>query len=60
LGALEHTYLLPTPGQEAAAELLGLPFSTYRYQLSAAIARITDWLWQRELGADSAPFRLES
>jgi len=35
LGALEHTYLLPTPGQEAAAELLGLPFSTYRYQLAA-------------------------
>ena len=28
--ALECTYLRPAPTQEAAAELLGLPFSTYR------------------------------
>lgn len=47
--ALCRTYLHPAPSQEAAAELLGLPFSTYRYHLSKGIQRVTDWLWQREL-----------
>lgn len=47
--ALYHTYLQPAPTQEAAAELLDLPFSTYRYHLSKGIQRVTDWLWQREL-----------
>jgi hypothetical protein len=47
--ALERTYLAPAETQEAAAELLGLPFSTYRYHLTGAIARVTGWLWQREL-----------
>ena len=46
---LRHTYLQPLPTQEAAAELLDLPFSTYRYQLGKGLARVTDWLWQREL-----------
>jgi hypothetical protein len=32
-----------------AAELLGLPFSTYRYHLAGGIARVTESLWQREL-----------
>ncbi len=47
--ALYRTYFKPAPTQEAAAELLGLPFNTYRYQLSKGIERITRWLWQREL-----------
>ncbi|GIX49302.1 MAG: hypothetical protein KatS3mg131_3513 [Candidatus Tectimicrobiota bacterium] len=47
--ALYHTYFQPAPTQEAAAELLDLPFSTYRYHLSKGIQRVTDWLWQREL-----------
>ncbi len=47
--ALHHTYFQPAPTQEAAAELLGLPFNTYRYQLGKGIQRVTDWLWQREL-----------
>jgi hypothetical protein len=47
--ALWHTYFEPAPTQEQAAELLGLPFNTYRYQLARGIERITDWLWQREL-----------
>lgn len=52
--ALEATYLTPAPTQELAAERLGLPFSTYRYQLAQAIERLTAWLWQRELyGPDS-------
>ncbi|MCA1644033.1 MAG: ATP-binding protein, partial [Chloroflexi bacterium] len=47
--ALERTYLEPAESQEAVAELLGLPFSTYRYQLSGGIAHVTEWLWRREL-----------
>jgi hypothetical protein len=48
--ALWHTYFAPAPTQEQAAELLGLPFNTYRYQLARGIERVTDWLWQREIG----------
>ena len=47
--ALERTYLRPAPTQEAAAELLGLPFSTYRGHLARGIERVVEWLWQREL-----------
>src|SRR6185503_615033 len=47
--ALEATYFSIGATQELAAERLGLPFSTYRYQLAQGIARLTDWLWQREL-----------
>jgi hypothetical protein len=47
--ALECTYLRPAPTQEAAAELLGLPFSTYRGHLTRGVARVADSLWQREL-----------
>jgi hypothetical protein len=51
--ALALTYLEPLATQEAAAERLGLPFNTYRYQLAAAVTRVTARLWQRELGADA-------
>jgi hypothetical protein len=47
--ALYHTYLQPAPTQEQAAELLDLPFSTFRRHLKAGIARVTDILWQQEL-----------
>jgi hypothetical protein len=46
---LWHTYFEPAASQEAAAELLDLPFSTYRYQLGKAQERVVAWLWQREL-----------
>jgi hypothetical protein len=46
---LERTYLEPAATQEAAAEVLGLPFSTYRYQLSSALMRVTEWLWRCEM-----------
>lgn len=46
---LWHTFFEPAPTQEAAAELLDLPFSTYRYQLGKAVEQITGWLWQREV-----------
>lgn len=47
--ALWHTYLEPAATQERAAELLDLPFNTYRYQLAKGIERVTAWLWDREL-----------
>ena len=53
---MERTYLRPAPTQEAAAELLGLPFSTYRRHLSQGVGRIVAWLWDRELyGAAPEP-----
>jgi hypothetical protein len=50
--ALVCTYVEPAATQELAAERLGLPFNTYRYQLAAAIRQVVERLWQRELGAD--------
>jgi hypothetical protein len=48
--ALHHTYLQPAPTQAAAAEVLGLPPTTYRRHLTAGIARLTELLRQEELG----------
>ncbi|MFC4049002.1 AAA family ATPase [Actinomadura syzygii] len=47
--ALHHTYLRPAGTQQLAAELLGLPMTTYRRHLAAGIERLTDILWQKEL-----------
>jgi hypothetical protein len=47
--AIRQTYLEPAPTQERAAELLDLPFSTYRYHLANGVKRIVDGLWRREL-----------
>ncbi len=52
--ALHHTYVNPAPTQEAAAELLDLPFSTYRRHLSAGLARIAEILWSRDIGSGTA------
>jgi hypothetical protein len=49
LRAVDRTYLRPAPTQEAAAELLGLPFSTYRRHLSRGVQRIIGWLWEHEV-----------
>jgi TolB-like protein len=48
LRVLELTYFNPAPKQEAAAERLGLPFSTYRRHLTGGIERVSGWLWHRE------------
>jgi len=48
--ALEKTYFHPAPSQEIAAELLDLPFSTYRRHLKAGINHIIGALWQKEIG----------
>lgn len=47
--ALERTYLRPAPTQEAAAELLGLPFSTYRRHLTEGVNRVVAHLWEVEV-----------
>ncbi|MCU0492818.1 MAG: ATP-binding protein [Chloroflexaceae bacterium] len=47
--ALYHTYLQPAPTQEQAAEILDLPFSTFRRHLKAGITSVTELLWQWEL-----------
>lgn len=46
---LHRTYLQPALTQEQAAELLDLPFSTYRRHLKAGVARVIEILWQREM-----------
>ena len=48
---LDLTYLNPAPKQEAAANRLGLPYSTYRRHLTAGVDRLTEWLWKQELEA---------
>jgi hypothetical protein len=52
--ALHYTYIQPARSQEQAAERLGLPFTTYRYQLSRGTELVTRWLWERELYGVSA------
>jgi hypothetical protein len=47
--ALYHTYLQPAPTQEKAAELLDVPFSTFRRHLQAGITRVVETLWQWEI-----------
>lgn len=46
--ALELTYFRPAGTQELAAERLGLPFGTYRYQLATGIERVARALWAIE------------
>jgi hypothetical protein len=48
--ALEVTYFKPVGTQELAAERLDLPFSTYRRHLKSGLTRLTELLWQREIG----------
>jgi hypothetical protein len=45
---IDRTYLRPAHSQEIAAELLGLPSSTYRRHLTQGVSRIASWLWDRE------------
>lgn len=49
--AVQYTYLKPAMTQEQAAEALDVPFSTYRRHLKAGMIRVTDYLWQKEIGA---------
>ncbi len=47
---LYHTYFHPAPTQEQAAELLDVPFSTYRRHLKTAVEQLAETLWLREVG----------
>jgi hypothetical protein len=47
---LHRTFVRAAPTQEAAAEALGHPFSTYRRYLVKAIEQLTDMLWAAEIG----------
>lgn len=46
--ALRATYLDPAPTQEQAAEVLDLPFSTFRRHLKSGVEHVTEVLWRRE------------
>ena len=48
---LYYTYLQPAPTQEQAAELLDLPFSSFRRHLKSGVTRVTEILWAQEIGA---------
>jgi hypothetical protein len=47
--AVYHTYISPAATQEQAAELLDLPFSTFRRHLKEGISRLSEIMWQWEL-----------
>src|SRR6185369_9849868 len=47
---LYHTYIQPAATQEQAAELLDLPFSSYRRHLKSGISRVVEILWTKEIG----------
>lgn len=46
---LDRTFVRPASTQEKAAELLGLPFSTYRRHLAAGMEQLEALLWDWEL-----------
>jgi predicted DNA-binding protein (UPF0251 family) len=48
--AVHRTYLQPAPTQEKAAEQLGVPFSTFRRHLNRGLDRVTEMLWDEEVG----------
>jgi hypothetical protein len=46
---IDRTFVRPAPTQERAAEMLGLPFSTFRRYRNRGVQHIVRWLWQREV-----------
>jgi hypothetical protein len=47
--AVHHTYLHPAPTQEQAAEILDIPFSSFRRHLKTGMTRIAEILWHQEI-----------
>ena len=47
--AVDRTYIHPAGTQERTAEALGLPFSTYRRNLTQGVERVVAWLWDQEV-----------
>jgi hypothetical protein len=52
---LLRTYLRPAPTQEAAAQVLDLPLSTYRRYLAKGLEQLTELLWAVEIGDTRLP-----
>ncbi|MEU8079979.1 AAA family ATPase [Catellatospora citrea] len=52
---LHRTYVRAAPTQEAAAEVLDLPLSTYRRHLARALEHLTGLLWTVEIGEVGQP-----
>ncbi|MEM1415467.1 MAG: hypothetical protein AAGH15_11225 [Myxococcota bacterium] len=48
LRALHAAYVRPAPTREAAAERVGVPFSTYRRHLKKGTERVAAWIVRRE------------
>lgn len=48
--ALNRTYLHPAASQEAAAERIGVPYSTFRRHLKRGFERVVEQLWLEEVG----------
>ncbi len=46
--ALHRSFVNPAPTQREAAELTGMPFSTFRRQLTRGIELVTHYLWRLE------------
>lgn len=55
--AVLATYLSGAPTQEAAAERLGLPFSTYRRHLAQGLTALHSLLWWQETRSGNRPRR---
>jgi hypothetical protein len=51
--AIHHTWIAPERSQEAAAERLDIPFSTYRRYLATGVDRVAAELWHRELATSA-------
>ncbi|MGP3926823.1 AAA family ATPase [Streptomyces sp. 8N616] len=51
--AVIASYFKGAPTQEAAAERLGLPLSTFRRHLTSAVERMSDLLWRQELNGSA-------
>jgi hypothetical protein len=47
--AVDRTFVRPAGTQEKAAEVLDLPFSTYRRHLTRGVDAVIAALWDREL-----------
>lgn len=48
--ALETSYFQPARSQEVAAEKVDVSIATYRRHLKAGVRRVTELLWQAEIG----------
>ena len=49
--ALDRTFLRPAGSQEAAAEMVGMPYSTFRRHLGKGVEEVAETLWQMEISA---------